>query len=208
MQLPNIKIMLARSQSTSKPRRPKKSRKSPTYSAGKHSCPPHVGDWLDTSLMGNELEQLLNFKVHAIFHVRDADEIDALYNSFHAQMRACQPLLPGFETRLRDHPLCEEVYKIYEDLTASGVAFSSLSREDWTRAKVLILYEDQNDKSITFQFINDTQEDLEAREHILELQRTVPANNVGIPRTARLRKWRDEWFVDMFGPVKRLEFWV
>ena len=84
--------------------------------------------------MGNELEQLLNFKVHAIFHVRDADEIDALH------------------------------------------------------------------KSVTFQFINDTQEDLEAREHILELQRTVPANIVGIPRTARLRKWRDEWFVDMFGP--------
>ncbi|KAI4944319.1 hypothetical protein J4E86_009377 [Alternaria arbusti] len=216
--MPDLNTMFAKSQSTSKPHRRKKSvsfspetnfepgrathqwkRSSATYSAGKYSCPPDVGAWLDTSLMSNELEQLLNFKVHAIFHVRNADEIDVLHNSFHAQMRAGLPLLPGSETLLRDHPLGFEVFKIYKDLTEGGVAFSSLTGDDWTRAKGMVLYQDRRDKSVTFQFVNDAKEDQEAHEWILELQRTVPKNNVGLPKMARLMKWRDDCFVEMCG---------
>jgi hypothetical protein len=105
MQLPDLKNIFARTQFMSKPHRPKKSvsfgpgtifepgralhqwkRHSPTYRAAKYSCPPELEGWLDTSLMSNDLEQLLNLKVHALFHVRDADEVAALHNSFHAQM--------------------------------------------------------------------------------------------------------------------------
>jgi hypothetical protein len=109
------------------------------------------------------------------------------------------------KTLLRDYPLLEEVMKIYEYMTANGVTFSSLTGEDWRRAKVLILYEDQTDKSITFQFINDAQEDLEAHEHILELRRTVPATNVGIPSTDRLRQLRYEWLAEVCGPNAHMQ---
>jgi DNA-binding ferritin-like protein (Dps family) len=224
MQLPDLKNIFAKKQFMSKPHRPKKSvsfspdtsfepgralqqwkRHSPTYLAAKYRCPPDLGGWLDTSLMSNDLEQLLNLKVHAIFHVRDADEIAALHNSFHAQMQACLPLLPGLETLLRDHPLLEEVLGIYEYMTANGVTLSDVTGEDWRRAKVLILVEDQSDKSITFQFVNDAQEDLEAHEHILELRRTVPATNVGIPSTDRLRQLRYEWLAEACGPSAHMQ---
>ena len=97
--------------------------------------------------MSNELGQLLDLKVHAVFHVRDGDEIAALHNSFHQRMRACLPLLPGSETPLRIHPLRREVLGMYEDMTAnSGVGFSCVDGDGWRQAKALIVYEDQRDK--------------------------------------------------------------
>jgi hypothetical protein len=174
-------------------------RHSPTYLAGKHNCHPDLGgEWLNTSLMFNGLEQLLDFKVHALFHVREEKESAALFKSFHQQMRAGQPLLPGPQITLGMHPLCVKVLRVYEDLIqSSGGDFSKIAGDEWRQAKVMVRFEDQSDNSVSFQFINDTREDLEAHEFILDFRRGLPAGNVGIPKDASLRRLSDEWLAEV-----------
>jgi hypothetical protein len=61
----------------------------------------------------------------------------------------------------------------------------------------MFVYKDPSINSVSFRFRNDTQEDLEAHKYILELWRSVPAENTSAPKNARLRELRDVWLAEV-----------
>ena len=169
-------------------------RGSPKYLAGKHASPQGFGGWLDTSLMYDGFEQLLDLKVHATFRVRDKKEAAALQNAFHTQMNACHPLVtaPRTPILLRFHPLCEKILSIFAAIQAERYdGESDEGDEEWRVAKALIIYATHEGVFVSLQFVNDTEEERDAHRYTEELRRSIPVANVGIPPHVRLQMLRE-----------------
>ncbi|USP73694.1 hypothetical protein yc1106_00968 [Curvularia clavata] len=155
-------------------------RGSACYVSGKYACTKGSREWLDTSLMSDTLEHLLNLKVYKTYTACDDKEIHALYDDFAEKMEARQPLGLGSGTPLRNHPHYKEVVKAYVEYRESGTNCNAgYDKEELARAKALVLYQDLDGEFLGFQFLNDACEDVEADEYIAELRRNIPVDNIG-----------------------------
>jgi len=169
-------------------------RGSPKYLAGKHASSQGFGGWLDTSLMYDDSEQLLDLKVHATFRVRDKKEAAALQNAFHMQMNACHPLVtaPRTPILLRFHPLREKILSIFAAIQAERYdGEPDEGDEDWRVAKAIIIYTTHKGMFVSLQFVNDTEEERDAHWYTEELRRNIPAANIGVPPHIQLQMLRD-----------------
>lgn len=153
-------------------------RRSAYYVSGKHACPKDSREWLDTSLMTDALEQLLNLRVYKTYTTRNGDEVNALYDSLAEKMEAGEPLDLGSGTPLRNHLLYKEVLNVYVAYRENGSSQAEYDEEELAHAKALVIYQDHDGKFLGFQFLNDAHEDVEADEYIAELRRNIPTNNV------------------------------
>jgi hypothetical protein len=148
--------------------------------SGKYACPKESREWLDTSLMSDTLEQLLDLKVHKTCTACDEEEVYTLYDEFAEKMESGKPLGLGSGPLLRDHPLYQEALNAYVAYRESGGGCDAgFDKQELARAKALVLYQDRDGGFLGFQFLNDVYEDVEADEYIAELRRSIPADNRG-----------------------------
>lgn len=148
--------------------------------SGKYACPKGGQEWLDTSLMTDTLEHLLDLRVYQTYTVCDESQVHVLYDWFDKKMEACEPLGLGTGTTLRNHRLYPEVLSVYvtyrENAADDDVGFEE---EGLAHATALVIYQKQDGGLLGFQFLNDVHEDMEADEYISELRKTIPEGNQG-----------------------------
>lgn len=155
-------------------------RGSTCYVSGKYACPKESREWLDTSLMSDTLEHLLDLKVHKNYAVCDDGEVYALYDTFAERMEAGEPLGLGTGAPLRNYPHYKEVLNAYVSSQESGAGCDAgFDKKELARAKALVIYQNHDGGFLGFQFLNDACEDIEADEYVEELRRNIPADNIG-----------------------------
>lgn len=148
------------------------------YVSGKYACPKESREWLDTSLMSDTLEQLLDLKVYKSYTASNQEEVYAVHDEFAEKMEAREPLGLGSGPLLRNHPFYQEVLNAYVAYRENGAGCDAgFDKNELARAKALVLYQNLNGGFAGFQFLNDTSEDVEADNYIADLSRNIPADN-------------------------------
>jgi hypothetical protein len=163
------------------------------YVSGKYACLEASGEWLDTSLMTDTLEQLLNLKVYGTHTVGNKEEINSIHDKYVESIEAGRPLCSGLKNTLRWHRLRQEVSNEYVSyLENCAIAGLSFAKDELAHAKVLVIYQGYDHKLLGFQFLRDTGEDSEADEYMMELKKTIPKANQGVPPHTVLNQARND----------------
>jgi hypothetical protein len=171
-------------------------RSQPLYFPGKHACSSN-SELGNTRFMGDLEYQLLHLKIHSVFRVRDIWQMTTLRRTFKAQENAHVGLIPGLQIQLQDHEFREcvldkwcakQIEPFDEDVSVENDVL-----EEWSKAKAVVIYKGDMGEFVDFHFINDTQEEREAKDYLKELARTLPAGNLGIHRKETIRKLNEAW---------------